>query len=54
MAINISVQYNGGSLPDIILFKKNMNASKPSEHLPSGEKMFKGFWPRVTSIGEPI
>ena len=39
MAVNVSVQYNGGLLPDIILFKKNLNASKPFEHPPSGEKM---------------
>ena len=26
-----------------LLFKKNLNASKPSEHPPSGEKMSKGL-----------
>ena len=26
-----------------ILFKKNLNASKPSDHPPSGEKMSKGL-----------
>ena len=42
MAINGgSVQYNGGSLPDIILFKKNLNASKPSEHPPQVEECLK-------------
>ena len=64
MAINVTVQYNGGFLPDILLFdsmallsywyiiaiittprycfvKKNLNASKPSEHPPSGEKCLK-------------
>ena len=35
------VQYNGGLLPDIVLFMKNMNASEPSEHPPSGKKMSK-------------
>ena len=39
---NVSVQHNGGFLPGIILFKKNLNASKPSEHPSSGEKMSKG------------
>ena len=59
MAINVSVQYNGGFLPDIILltqgyyhrgthlndmkrfFKKNLNASKPSEHPPQVEECLK-------------
>ena len=27
----------------LALFKKNLNASKPSEHPPSGEKMSKGL-----------
>ena len=30
MVINISVEYSGGFLPDTILFRKNLNASKPS------------------------
>ena len=38
MAINVRVQYSGGLLPDIILFKKNLNASKPSEHPPQVEE----------------
>ena len=41
MAINVSVQHNGGFLPENILFKKNLNASKPSEHPPSGGKLSK-------------
>ena len=42
MAINVNVQYNGGLLPDIIiLFKKNLNASKPSEHPPQVEECLK-------------
>ena len=41
MAINVSVQYNGGLLPDVILFKKNLNASKPSEHPPQVEECLK-------------
>ena len=55
MVINIRVQYikyNGGFLPDIILltqswleyhvvFKKNLNASKPSEHPPQVEECLK-------------
>ena len=43
MAINIiSLQYNGGLLPDIVFFKENQNAPRPSEHPPvSGEKMLK-------------
>ena len=41
MVINISVQYNGVFLPDIILFKKNLNASKPSEHPPQVEECLK-------------
>ena len=43
---NVSVQYNSGLLPDIVLFMKNLNASKPStpsEHAPSKEKMSKGL-----------
>ena len=39
----MSVQYNGGLLPDIILFKKNLNASEPSEHPAPGEKLSKGL-----------
>ena len=27
----------------VLLFKKNLNAPKPSEHPPSGEKMSKGL-----------
>ena len=27
----------------VCIFKKNLNASKPSEHPPSGEKMSEGF-----------
>ena len=42
MTVNVSMQYNGGLLPDIILFKKNLDASKP-EHPPSGGKMSKGL-----------
>ena len=41
MVINISVQYSGGLLPDIMLLtqgyyclKKNLNAPRPSEHPP--------------------
>ena len=41
MAINVSVQYNGGLLLDVILFKKNLNASKPSEHPPQVEECLK-------------
>ena len=41
MAINVNVQYNGGLLPDIIMFKKNLNASKPSEHPPQVEECLK-------------
>ena len=40
-AINVSVQYSGGLLPDIILFRKNLNASKPSEHPPQVEECLK-------------
>ena len=42
MAINVSVQHNSsGLIPDIILFKKNLNASKPSEHPPQVEECLK-------------
>ena len=41
MAINISVQYNSGLLPDILLFKKNLNASKLCEHPPQVEECLK-------------
>ena len=41
LIINVSVQYNGGLLPDKILFKKNLNASKPSEHPPQMEECLK-------------
>ena len=46
MAINVSVQYNGGLLPDInilmIYLKKNQTTPRPSEHPPvMGEKMSK-------------
>ena len=41
MAINVSVPYNSGLLPAIVLFIKNLNASKPSEHAPPGEKLSK-------------
>ena len=41
MAINVGVQYNDGLLPDITLFKKNLNASKPSEHPPQVEECLK-------------
>ena len=41
MAINVSVQYKCGLLPDVILFKKNLNASKPSEHPPQVEECLK-------------
>ena len=41
---NVGVQHNkGGFLLGVILFKKNLNASKPSEHPPSGGKMSKGL-----------
>ena len=38
---NVSVQHNGGFLSGIILFKKNLNASKPSEHPPQVEECLK-------------
>ena len=41
MAINVGVQYNDGLLSDITLFKKNLNASKPSEHPPQVEECLK-------------
>ena len=41
MAINVSVQYNGGLLPGIL--KKNQNAPRPSEHPQSGGKNVKTF-----------
>ena len=34
----------------LMVFKKNLDASKPSEHPPSGEKMFKGLG---CSVGFP-
>ena len=41
MVINVSVQYNGGSLR-YIFFKKNQSTPRPSEHPPiMGEKMSK-------------
>ena len=43
MVINISVQYSGGFLPDIILFKKNLNASKLSV-----------VDPRLLPVGNPF
>ena len=36
MVINISVQYNGGFLLDIILFRKNLNASVDQRLQPVG------------------
>ena len=39
----MSVQYDGGLLPDIILFKKYLNASERSEHPPPGAKLSKGL-----------
>ena len=33
----------GDNIGSLLLFKKNLNASKPSEHPPSGGKMSKGL-----------
>ena len=47
MVINISVQYNGGPeglgvfLYVLLMLKKNLNASKPSEHPPQVEECLK-------------
>ena len=43
--IGISLETTGrmATLPLLWLFKKSLNASKPSEHPPSGEKMSKGL-----------
>ena len=55
MAINVSVQYNSGLLPDIILLtqcsKKNLNALRPSEHLPVRGGNVKTFRWDVTTRG---
>ena len=41
MAINVSVQYNGGFLTGIL--KKNLNAPRPSEHPPVREENVEMF-----------
>ena len=38
-----------GQSRSISVFKKNLNASKPSEHPPSGEKMSKGLGGNIGS-----
>ena len=54
MVVTLGQQYDAGEKPTVtlytyIVFKKNLNASKPSEHPPSGEKMCKGLvrWERI-------
>ena len=42
------------SLDRLGLFKKNLNASKPSEHLPSGGKMSKGLGGSIGCRDKPL
>ena len=43
MAISVSVQHDGGCLNNIHCLKKNLNASRPSEHPSVGGESVKTF-----------